>query len=109
MRTAMMSAVMVCFGLATAANPACASHARGHYRAATFAYSWGPDYAYYRYRYYRNFVPPAYGRYEFDLVAAPYSCCGFGTTTFYSVSYGSPQISAGRPAGVYYRSRRPSW
>lgn len=72
---------------------------------ATFAYNWGADYQYYRYGYYNNYVPPYYGRYAYDKdLLAPYSCCGYGTTTFYADGDGYHHAIAGRPAMVYYRA-----
>ena len=88
-----------------AASGAAEARNRGHAPRgfATFAYDWGPDYYYYRYRYYRNDVPTYFGRYDYDLVAAPGSCCGYTSTTF-SSTYGN---SAGRPAAGYYEYPNP--
>jgi hypothetical protein len=101
---ATVGALALCSGVA-ASTPA-EARIRGYTRVtglATFAYDWGVDYGYYRLGYYNNYVSPYYDRYIYDKdLLAPYSCCGYVTTTFYADENGFHHAVVGRPAAVYY-------
>jgi hypothetical protein len=76
---------------------------------ATFAYDWTPDYGYYRSGYYGGYRPVYYSRYIFDKdLAAPYACCGYTTTTFYTNTSGFRNLSQSGPSELYYRSPYPA-